>query len=125
MFDFRSELSSSLEEKKETLGKNESLQVAKQAVEEMSNTFNSKHDGFDKLMTYVKGSNTLPESQISCIEQAISASHCGLTHAFEGQMVRLPSGKLFFRGTLTIAEIVVSIGTGYRKKDAKVTLWWM
>ncbi|XP_033732567.1 uncharacterized protein LOC117321995 [Pecten maximus] len=116
----RSELTNSLEVKKEGLGKTESLQVAKQAMEEMTNTFSTKHDGFDKLMTYLRQSSNLPESQISCIEQGISASHCGLTHSFDGQMVRLPTGKLFFRGTLTIAEVVIAVGTGYKKKDAKV-----
>ncbi|OWF49723.1 uncharacterized protein LOC110451341 [Mizuhopecten yessoensis] len=116
----RSELTNSLEVKKEGLGKTESLQVAKQAMEEMTNTYSTKHDGFDKLMTYLRESTNLPESQISCIEQGISASHCGLTHTFDGQMVRLPTGKLFFRGSLTIAEVVVAVGTGYKKKDAKV-----
>ncbi|XP_060074691.1 uncharacterized protein LOC132554399 [Ylistrum balloti] len=116
----RAELTSSLEVKKDSIGKTESIQVAKQAMEEMTNTFSSKHDGFDKLMTYLRQSNNLPESQISCIEQGISASHCGLTHTFDGQMVRLPTGKLFFRGSLTIAEVVVAVGTGYKKKEAKV-----
>lgn len=117
----RAELSSSLEDKKEGgIGKTESLQVAKQTMEEMTTTFSTKHDGFDKLKTYLRLSTHLPESPISSIEQGISASHCGLTHSFDGQMVRLPTGKLFFRGTLTIADVIVAVGTGYKKKDAKV-----
>lgn len=81
--------------------------------------FQRPYDGFQVLSTYLKNSKNLPESKISIVEQAMNASHCGMTHHYELKNTPLPNGKFFFQGTLFISEIAVAKGRGYRKKETK------
>ncbi|XP_056012785.1 uncharacterized protein LOC130052317 isoform X4 [Ostrea edulis] len=113
----RKELASTLDTEKDVSKQADTI-LQKQTEQAM--TIRTNQDGFICLIEYLKTTTTLPENKISCMEQAMSASHCALSHKYDFKASRLPTGRFFFHGILTVGDIVIAVGKGHRKKDAKV-----
>lgn len=113
----RKELATTLDTEKDVSKQADTI-LQKQTEQAM--TIRTNQDGFICLIEYLKTAPTLPENKISCLEQAMSASHCSLSHKYDFKASRLPTGRFFFHGILTVGDIVIAVGKGHRKKDAKV-----
>ncbi|XP_061164731.1 uncharacterized protein LOC133173727 [Saccostrea echinata] len=113
----RKELASTLDTEKDVSKQADTI-LQKQTEQAM--TIRTNQDGFICLIEYIKSAVNLPENKISCMEQAMSASHCALSHKYDFKASRLPTGRFFFHGILTVGDIVIAVGKGHRKKDAKV-----
>lgn len=118
----RNELSSSLD-KDMDISKQASNALQKQEL--IATTLATKEEGFVKLVHYLKTYEKLPESKIGAIEQAVTASKCGMDHKYEDRQARLPTGKMIFRGTLTIEGIVIAHSTGPKRKETKAATYAM
>ncbi|KAK3088620.1 hypothetical protein FSP39_021356 [Pinctada imbricata] len=113
----RKELTSTLDTNKDVEKQAENI-LEKQATK-AAQIMNSQ-DGFHYLTQYLIQGTNLPENKISAIEQAMTGSKCGLSHNYDFKALRMPSGRFFFNGVLTMGDIVVAVGKGFKKKDAKV-----
>ncbi|XP_041371019.1 uncharacterized protein LOC121384622 [Gigantopelta aegis] len=83
---------------------------------------NSAVPGLHKLTQYLKtrqATSSSIQSHVQELEQAFTASACGLSHAYEVDVVQTGWGKNMFRGRLYIEGILFAGAVESQKKKAK------
>ncbi|XP_067662817.1 uncharacterized protein [Haliotis asinina] len=75
---------------------------------------------FDQLIQYLNSGKANCNNVISELTQSFSASFCNLNHKYVEENTRLPNGKLWFKGKLTINDTLIASATSHKKKEAKL-----